>query len=433
VQILIKKIVYPGRSLADTDGKVVFTDEGLPGEVVEVEPVRERASYIEARTVGIIEPSARRVEPRCGHFRACSPWQNMEYALQLEVKAGQVREIFSRELRVDLDRLEVVPSPKIWGYRNRARFHVLWQDNEPFAAYHEPGSEAAFIRTERCELVPDEMNGLLGAVIGGIGKGDLRGLTDIEIRRSAADGRMLISLGMGSGAEPGAVREVFGRLKDDYPLAGIVGLLNDRKKTSQVQLLGKGFVEENVAGTRFRIGAQSFFQVNIEQLAAVAGEMQRIAAASGEPRIADLYCGIGTFGVLLAPGAKEVFGVESEEANIRFLKRNLTQNGVGNYSVCEGTSEEWIGEILDRNIDLIILDPPRKGVAPDLARALADDPVRTLIYLSCNPATLARDLKILLGAYELAEVKVFDFFPHTPHIETLTILNRACPLVTVQE
>ena len=433
MQILIKKIVYPGRSLADTDGKVVFTDEGLPGEVVEVEPLRERASYIEARTVGIIEPSARRVEPRCGHFRACSPWQNMEYALQLEVKAGQVREIFSRELRVDLDRLEVVPSPKIWGYRNRARFHVLWQDNEPFAAYHEPGSEAAFIRTERCELVPDEMNGLLGAVIGGIGKGDLRGLTDIEIRRSAADGRMLISLGMGSGAEPGAVREVFGRLKDDYPLAGIVGLLNDRKKTSQVQLLGKGFVEENVAGTRFRIGAQSFFQVNIEQLAAVAGEMRRIAAASEEPRIADLYCGIGTFGVLLAPGAKEVFGVESEEANIRFLKRNLTQNGVGNYSVCEGTSEEWIGEILDRNIDLIILDPPRKGVAPDLARALADDPVRTLIYLSCNPATLVRDLKILLGAYELAEVKVFDFFPHTPHIETLTILNRACPLVTVQE
>ena len=433
MQILIKKIVYPGRSLADTDGKVVFTDEGLPGEVVEVEPVREKTSYIEARTVGIVEPSARRVEPRCGHFRACSPWQNMEYALQLEVKGGQVREIFSRELKIELDRLEVVPSPKIWGYRNRARFHVLRQDNGPFAAYHEPGSEAAFIRTERCELVPDEMNGLLGAVIGGIGKGDLRGVTDVEIRRSAADGRMLVSLGVESGADLGAVREVFGGLKDDFPLAGIVGLLNDRRKTSEVPLLGKGFVEENVAGTRFRIGARSFFQVNIEQLAAVAGEIRRIAAAAGELRIADLYCGIGTFGVLLAPGAKEVFGVESEEANIRFLKRNLTQNGVGNYAVCEGTSEEWIGEILDRNIDLVILDPPRKGVAPILAQALAEDPVRTLIYLSCNPATLARDLKILLGAYELAEVKVFDFFPHTPHIETLTILNRACPLVTVQE
>jgi 23S rRNA (uracil1939-C5)-methyltransferase len=433
VQILIKKIVYPGRSLADTDGKVVFTDEGLPGEVVEVEPVREKASYIEARTVGIVEPSARRVEPRCGHFRACSPWQNMEYALQLEVKGGQVREIFSRELKIELDRLEVVPSPKIWGYRNRARFHVLRQDNGPFAAYHEPGSEAAFIRTERCELVPDEMNGLLGAVIGGIGKGDLRGVTDVEIRRSAADGRMLVSLGLGSGADLGAVRGVFGGLKDDFPLAGIVGLLNNRKKTSEVPLLGKGFVEENVAGTHFQIGARSFFQVNIEQLAVVAGEMRRIAAAAGEPRIADLYCGIGTFGILLAPGAKEVFGVESEEANIRFLKRNLTQNGVGNYAVCEGTSEEWIGEILDRNIDLVILDPPRKGVAPDLARALAEDPVRTLIYLSCNPATLARDLKILLGAYELAEVKVFDFFPHTPHIEILTILNRTYPLVTVQE
>jgi 23S rRNA (uracil1939-C5)-methyltransferase len=433
VQILIKKIVYPGRSLADTDGKVIFTDKGLPGEIVEVEPVREKANYIEARTVGIVEPSARRVEPKCVHFKACSTWQNMEYTLQLEVKGGQVREIFSRELKIELDRLEVVPSPKIWGYRNRARFHVLRQDDGLFAAYHEPGSDAAFIRTERCELVPDEMNGLLGAVIGGIGKGDLRGVTDVEIRRSAADGRMLVSLSLGSDADFGAVRDVFGRLNDDFPLAGIIGRLNDRKKTSEVTLLGKGFVEENVAGTRFRIGAQSFFQVNIEQLAAVASEMRRIAAAAGEPRIADLYCGIGTFGVLLAPGAKEVFGVESEEANIRFLKRNLTQNGVGNYAVCEGRSEEWIGEILDRNIDLVILDPPRKGVEPGLARALAEDPVQTLIYLSCNPATLARDLKTLLGAYELAEVKVFDFFPHTPHIEVLTILNRACPLVTVQE
>jgi len=433
VQILIKKIVYPGRSLADGEGKVVFTDEGLPGEVVEVEPIRERASYIEARTVRIIEPSARRTEPRCGHFRACSPWQNMEYAFQLEVKGCQVREIFSRELGIELDRLEVVPSSKIWGYRNRARFHVLWQDDKPFAAYHEPGSEAAFIQTERCELVPEEMNGLLGAAIGRIGNGDLRGVTDIDIRRSAANGRMLISLGMESGAEAEAVRKVFGRLKDDYPLAGIVGLLNDRKRTSEVPLLGKGFIEENVAGARFLIGAQSFFQVNNEQLAAVAGEMRRVASASREPRIADLYCGIGTFGVLLAPEAKEVFGIESEEANLRFLKRNLAQNGVGNYSVCEGTSEEWIGEILGRNIDLIILDPPRKGVRPDLARALADDPVRTLIYLSCNPATLARDLKILLPAYEVAEVKVFDFFPHTPHIETLTILFRGHPLVAVQE
>lgn len=433
MQILIKKIVYPGRSLADTDGKVVFTNEGLPGEVVEVEPLREKTSYIEARTVGIIEPSARRVEPRCGHFRACSPWQNMEYALQLEIKGGQVREIFSRELQIELGRLEVVPSPKIWGYRNRARFRVLRQDNGPFAAYHEPGSEAAFIRTERCELLPDEMNGLLGAVLGRIGKGNLDGVTDIEIRRSAADGRMLIVLGLGPGAELGAVREAVGGLKDNYPLAGIVGLLNDRKKTSEVPLLGKGFIEENVGGTRLQIGARSFFQVNIDQLAAVAGELRRIAAASDEPRIADLYCGVGTFGVLLAPGAKEVFGVESEEANIRFLKRNLAQNGIGNYAVCEGTSEEWIGQILDRNVDLLILDPPRKGLAPGLARALADDPVRTLTYLSCNPATLARDLKILLQAYELAEVKVFDFFPHTPHIETLTVLNRVYPAVTVQE
>ena len=145
MQVKIKKIVYPGKSLAELEGKVVFTDAGLPGEVVEVEPVRERSSFIEARTVAVVEPSTRRVEPRCGHYRACSPWQDMDYALQLEVKGGQVREIFARELKIELGVPEVVPSPKVWGYRNRARFHILRADGEARAAYHEPGEEHAFV------------------------------------------------------------------------------------------------------------------------------------------------------------------------------------------------------------------------------------------------------------------------------------------------
>ena len=148
MQVRIKKIVYPGKSLAELEGKVVFTDAGLPGEVVEVEPVRERSSFIEARTVAVVEPSPRRVEPRCGHYKACSPWQDMEYALQLEVKGGQVREIFARELKLELAGPEVVPSPKIWGYRNRARFHIL-RDGRRGARRLPRARRGACVRTDR--------------------------------------------------------------------------------------------------------------------------------------------------------------------------------------------------------------------------------------------------------------------------------------------
>jgi 23S rRNA (uracil1939-C5)-methyltransferase len=424
MQVRIKKIVYPGKSLADLEGKVVFTDTGLPGEVVEVEPVRERSSFIEARTVAVVEPSPRRVEPRCGHYRACSPWQDMEYALQLEVKGGQVREIFARELRLELAGPEVVPSPKIWGYRNRARFHVLREGGEARAAYHEPGEEHEFIPTDACFLLPDELNALCADVMDTINAFEIGTITDLEIRRSSSDGRMLVAFEFGPAADVPEIRKAFGGLRDRFPVAGVVGLVRDRSRVRELLLLGKPFIYEAAAGASFRLGPRSFFQVNGEMLGQAIGEMRRVAEACGEPRIADLYCGVGTFGILLAHGAKEVFGVESDPENLRFLRKNLFANGVGNYAVCDGTGEEWIGELLDRGVDLVIVDPPRRGLEPSLVRALAERPVAALVYLSCNPATLARDLKGLGKSYVPETVKVLDFFPHTPHIETLVVLKR---------
>jgi 23S rRNA (uracil1939-C5)-methyltransferase len=424
MQVRIKKIVYPGKSLAEIEGKVVFTDAGLPGELVEVESVRERSSFIEARTVAIVEPSPRRVEPRCGHYMACSPWQVMEYALQLEVKGGQVREIFARELKLELAGPEVTPSPKVWGYRNRARFHILREGGEARAAYHEPGEEYEFIATGPCHLLPDEINALCTDVLDTINAFEIGAITDIEVRRSSADGRMLVAFEFGPGADVPEIRRSFGGLRDRFPVAGIVGLVRDKARLRELPLLGKPFVEESAAGARFRLGPRSFFQVNGDMLLAAIDEMRRVAETAREPRIADLYCGVGTFGILLAHGAKEVFGVESDPENLRFLRKNLFANNVGNYAVCEGTSEEWIGELLDRGIDLVLVDPPRRGLEPPLVRALAERPVPALAYLSCNPATLARDLKGLAKAYVPETVKVLDFFPHTPHIETLVVLKR---------
>jgi len=425
MRVRIQKIVYPGRSLADLDGKVVFTDAGLPGETVEVEPVREKSSFIEARTVAVIEPSPRRAEPRCGHFRACSPWQEMEYSLQLEIKTGQVREIFSRELKLELDGPAVVPSPKPWGYRNRVRFHILREGGEARAAYHEPGEERAFVAAGTCYLLPDDVNALCADILNTINAFEIGAITDIEVRRSSADGRTLVSLEFGPGTDIAEIRKAFADLRDRFPVAGLVGLLRDGARVKELPLFGKPILTESVAGASFRLGPRSFFQVNDDMLVAAADEMRRVAAALTAPRIADLYCGVGTFGVLLAHGAKEVFGVEPEPENLRYLRKNLFANEIGNYAVCEGTTEEWIGELLDRGMDLVILDPPRRGIEPSIVKALAERPVPVIIYLSCNPATLARDLKGLGPAYVPESVKVLDFFPQTPHIETLVVLRRA--------
>ncbi len=157
-----------------------------------------------------------------------------------------------------------------------------------------------------------------------------------------------------------------------------------------------------------------------------------VAAAAGgtaDAVIADLYCGLGTFGMVLAKRSREVFGVEPEAGNVAFLKKNLALNGIGNFAVCEGTAEEWLPEILDREPAIVILDPPRRGVDPAIVRQLVEEAVPRLLYLSCNPTTLARDLKGLLAAYDVADVRVYDFFPHTPHIETLAVLERRRPVI----
>jgi 23S rRNA (uracil1939-C5)-methyltransferase len=132
----------------------------------------------------------------------------------------------------------------------------------------------------------------------------------------------------------------------------------------------------------------------------------------------------------LARRAREVFGVEPEAGNIAFLKKNLELNGIGNFAVCEGTAEDWLPEVLEREPAVVILDPPRRGVAPEIVRRLVEDPAPRLLYLSCNPTTLARDLKGLVEAYDIASVRAYDFFPHTPHIETLTVLTHRPPVIT---
>jgi 23S rRNA (uracil-5-)-methyltransferase RumA len=424
MEVRIEKIVYPGKSLSTFEGKFVFCDEGLPGETVEVKPVKEKKNYIQAETVKVLKASPHRAASRCAHYRACSPYQYIDYPFQVEIKKSQIKEIFSRSLKVELKEPAVKPSPKIWGYRNKVRLHLTWENKSAHLAYHQPGFEDEFVRIEKCFLISDRVNSLLASLLEVITGERLTGIEEVEVRESSSSQEMLLLLYVSSSQEMDGLAKSLSRLKSKFPLKGLVFLARRGKSLIEAFIDGQNFIEEKVAGNIFRIGSQSFFQINGDLLREVSEDLKRIVNLSGRERIADLYCGVGTFGIILAPEALEVFGVEESRESIGFLKENLALNQIANFTVCEGQSEEWIPWILKKRTDVLIVDPPRKGIAPGIVKSLLRKPVSLIVYLSCNPSTLARDLKLLFPKYRLRDVRIYDFFPHTPHIETFSVLEK---------
>jgi 23S rRNA (uracil1939-C5)-methyltransferase len=427
--IRIEKIVYPGRRLGLLDGKVVFTDRGLPGESVDVEILKDRRSYAEARTVRVLDPSPARVEPRCAHYLACSPYQDMDYGLEIEIKRAQITEILSRELKMRLGTIRIRPSPEIWGYRNKIGLRVVRELGQAEFVYHQPHEQEEFVAVDRCYLVPDRMNDLMARLIEIINRVPLQTVEGVEIRASRATGKTLLLCELSSDAEKDAAAEALEEIQREYALAGAVAAIKEGGRFRDVVLFGRDFIEETAGGLRFRVGARSFFQVNLGILASVFEDVVEAAGLIKDAVVADLYCGLGTFGMAVAKRAREVFGVEPDAGNVAFLKKNLELNGIGNFAVCVGTAEDWLPEILEREPATVILDPPRRGVFQTTIEGLLADPVPRIVYLSCNPTTLARDLKGFLEAYELTEVRAYDFFPHTPHIEALAILDRREPSI----
>ena len=428
MNIRIEKIVYPGRSLAREGGKVIFTDEGLPGELVEAKLVREKPRYAEATTIRVLEPSPSRVPPRCSHYRACSPYQCIDYPAQVQIKTAQLREMLSHHLKFPADDLSVVPSDKIWGYRNKARLHLLRRGEEISWAYHEPGTAAAYVPVDSCHLLSAGMNELFSALLAVIRAERIGWIAEATVRESRSSGDLLLLLAGSPPPDSSALRSVLEEKAGPLGLRGVAVDGNGRR----AQLFGAASAVETVAGVAYAYGPSSFFQVNVEMLGRVLRDLKDSLNLSGEETVADLFCGVGTFGLALAPSAREVFGVESARDSIPFLKRNIERNRAGNFTAIEGESEGEAARLLARGIDALVVDPPRRGLADRLRRAILSSPPRRIAYLSCDLATLVRDLKDLSRSYRLSRVFAYDFFPHTPHLETLAVLERRIAPAVIQ-
>jgi len=303
---------------------------------------------------------------------------------------------------------------------------VVWGNPKPFLAYHEPGSQTDLLPVENCALVSSDVNFLLSAFKELIETSPLPAISQIEIRQSFSSRALLAilysenKLGLTE-----AARRWLPRLSAQPGLTGVAGLLPGHPAARPISIYGQLYLEEKFEKLSLRSGPKCFFQVNLPQLVKVADELRTWLKESKPARLLDLYAGVGTFSFFLSDLAAEVLAVESEPANIFYFKENLRLNQATNIKLVAGRVEQRLNEITAFEPQAAIVDPPRKGLEPELIATLKKIPLRSIFYLSCDPATLARDLNRLHPEYQLRSLRAFDFFPRTPHLEVLTRLERA--------
>ncbi|MDP6606146.1 MAG: class I SAM-dependent RNA methyltransferase [Dehalococcoidia bacterium] len=372
------------------DGRVAFVEYGLPGEHVVAHVTEEHPSFLEARTTAVREPSPHRIEPRCQYFGRCGgcQLQHVQYEQQLRLKTAVVREQLERIGGFEQPPLrEMIGMDEPWAYRNHMRFTARL---EGYVGFMERGTHR-FLRVEHCPIAVDRINGVLEAV-----QDATTGTRQIAIRA--------------------------GELSDDLL---VQPTLQWRDGHDEALESGQTWYSERLLGRDFRISAAAFFQVNTRQAERLARlVIERVEAAKPEVAV-DAYSGVGTFAALLAPSVPLVLAIEESAAAGADAEANL--DGLDNVTMLVGRVEEMLPD-LSPAPDVVVIDPPRAGMRREVVEAMLTSAVRRLVYVSCDPATLSRDLRLLVdGGFVLDEVQPVDMFPQTQHIECVTTLDRLRP------
>jgi 23S rRNA (uracil1939-C5)-methyltransferase len=425
----IDSLAYGGKGIARRNGYVVFVAGGLPGDRVRVEVTKAKRGYAEASAREVIRPSPDRVPSRCDHGgEPCpgAPWQGLAYPEQLRHKQQQVEDALVRlgGLR-DFELEPIEPAVEQWRYRNKLEYSFGERDGELLLGFHARGRWDLVVDAEDCQLASERNNDR---------RNELRNWAR-EARLPAYDRR----------ARTGAMRNLVIRE------GRRTGQLQSRLVTSPTQIpkppvdlhtviegsgsgtdgptgvLGAEHLEEELCGLRLRISHGAFFQTNTEmaeRLYGIAGEM---AALTGRERIFDLFCGIGTLGLALAERADEVWGIELVEEAVADAEQNARLNGISNARFRIGDARKEIRPLLEEagRPEVVLVDPPRAGLSKKVVRRLIECDAPRIVYVSCNPTTLAPNAAQLDEAgYRLRRVRPVDMFPQTPHIECVALLEK---------
>jgi 23S rRNA (uracil1939-C5)-methyltransferase len=444
LELEIESLAYGGNGVARLDGYVVFVRRGLPGDRVRARVTKVKRSHAEALATDVVRAGPNRVDAPCAHYPACGGcrFQDLAYEKQLEQKHAQVRDALQRLGGIaDPPLHAIVPcEPEIFHYRNKVEYSFTQTPDGPALGFHKAGRWDEVLDLEKCWLTTGVGNGVRDAVrdwareerLAPYSQADNSGyLRHLVVREGRNTGQALVQLvtAPGDHFEPGYFVDVVRRFPEVH---SVHWSINDRPaevtNLPTKLLWGEEWIEEEIGGLRFRVRPNAFLQTNTGMAEKLYGLAAVAAGLTGSETVWDLYCGIGTIGLTLARDALTVWGIEVSEESVACALENAELNGVTNAAFFAGNVGQVVEELVERSgsPDVVVVDPPRAGLAGKALRHLGRLGAPRLVYVSCNPTTLAGDAKALRTeyGYELLGVTPVDMFPHTPHVESVALLER---------
>lgn len=448
-----------GKALARVNDMVVFVPFCVPGDIVDLQVRKKKHSFMEAEVIRFIKKSEIREEPFCRHFGVCGgcKWQNLPYEKQLEMKQKQVFQQLTRIGKVELPEFQpILGSVKTREYRNKLEFgcsNKRWMTREEIATgepagemraigFHISGAFDKILPIECCHLMEGLQNEIRNfiyhyAIDNDIAFFDLRQQTgllrDIMVRNSnTGEWMVLIQFHYDVDGDKERSMALLQAVADKFPQITSLMYVDNQKCNDTFGDLelsvfkGNDYIYETMEDLRFKVGPKSFYQTNTDQAYHLYSVARDFASLTGSETVYDLYTGTGTIANFVAKKARKVVGIEYVPEAIEDAKVNSEINGIGNTSFFAGDmkdilTDEFIAE--HGRPDVIITDPPRAGMHPDVIETILRARPKRIVYVSCNPATQARDLQALDVAYRVAAVQPVDMFPHTPHVENVVALS----------
>lgn len=461
--IMVLDASSDGQSVAKTDEYVIFIKGAVPGDIVDLQITRKKSKYREAKTIAIKKSSEKRVEAVCQHFGVCGgcKWQNMSYEWQLFYKQKQVTDALTRLAKIELPEIQkIVPSKKTYYYRNKLEFTFsnkkwlteeqiqnkeltfqegLGEDARNALGFHIPGLFDKVLDIERCHLQEEPSNAIRNeikkyAFENKLPFFDLRektGLLRNIIIRSTSTGEWMLIISFYYDDKK-VIKKLLHHIATAFPqITSLQYVINPKQNDTisdlEIKIFkGSDSIYERMEGLKFKISPKSFYQTNSEQAYELYKITRDFAAIKNTETVYDLYTGTGTIANFVAHQAKKVVGIEYVPAAIEDAKVNSQLNSIGNTVFYAGDMKDVLDDTFIKENgkpDVIITDPPRAGMHDDVTKKIADMAPQRIVYVSCNPATQARDLQLLDQKYKVTKVQPVDMFPQTHHVENVVLLE----------
>ena len=448
--MLIKNQIYEavicdytaeGQGVAKIEGCAVFIPNAIWGERVRVRIEKAQKTWAAGKIVEILEKSPHRVNRECPVAKLCGgcDFWHMDYEEETRLKAERVRSCLNRIGGENLTELPILAAPTCCGYRNKAQYPVCSRKGKAYAGFFKAGTHSV-VENDRCLILPAEMDQVKDIVIDHMnrfripayGEAEHKGLVrHIYVRRGAVSGQVLVCLAVNGRKLPHA-SELIEALRKVQGFTTLVLSVNTKKGNTVlgdefITLYGPGTIEDTLCGLVFRLSPRSFYQVNHHQAQRLYRAAIEQAGITKEDTVLDLYCGVGTITLAMASAAGKVMGVEVVPQAVEDAKENARRNGIENAEFFCGDAGEAALALEAKGIraDVVVVDPPRKGLNADTIEALSRFAPRRIVYVSCDPATLARDVALLKErGYALKNATAADLFPRCAHVETVVCLSR---------